>query len=357
LSCTGVNPSSCAGAHPARGRCGASGGGGSVGGAASGSMAAPMGGWTGGEGGALAAARRGLAAAAARRGGAAPRGRREAGLARRWGAGRGPRRARRRLAAAQPARRCRPMAAARRGRSTRRRATAAEDAAAGAHRVTGAEDACARLTPSPSPPPGEVADLRASARKRPRPASAARRCPINNPPPRLPAGADPRSPAPPGWAPPASPFSLLEEATWADPWLTLVACALLNKATAGAVRRVLPRLLQAAPTAEAAAAADPATLAPILRPLGLQTQRATTVVRLSAAFVQSGWADPAELPGVGPYASAAYWIFCAGQWEAFIGSASPSDKDLAAYVRFLEATGGRGAGFARETLPWVGKRA
>ena len=282
LSCTGVNPSSCAGAHPARGRCGASGGGGSVGGAASGSMAAPMGGWTGGEGGALAAARRGLAAAAARRGGAAPRGRREAGLARRWGAGRGPRRARRRLAAAQPARRCRPMAAARRGRSTRRRATAAEDAAAGAHRVTGAEDACARLTPSPSPPPGEVADLRASARKRPRPASAARRCPINNPPPRLPAGADPRSPAPPGWAPPASPFSLLEEATWAD---------------------------------------------------------------------------PAELPGVGPYASAAYWIFCAGQWEAFIGSASPSDKDLAAYVRFLEATGGRGAGFARETLPWVGKRA
>ena len=201
-------------------------------------------------------------------------------------------------------------------------------------------------TPSPSPPPGEAEALRASTTKRRRSAPA--------PTPRLhlPPGADPRLPAP-GWHPPASPASLIEEALYTDPWRLLVACVLLNKATARAVRRALGSVFAVVPTPDAAAATDPATLATVLRPLGLQRRRAATLIALGREFGRGGWSDPASLPGVGPYAAAAYWIFCAGQWRAFAeseGGVPPQDKDLARYVAFLEATDGAGAGFEREAI-------
>jgi hypothetical protein len=46
-------------------------------------------------------------------------------------------------------------------------------------------------------------------------------------------GGDPgRLRLPPGWAPPRSPYSLIEEWLWNQPWRMLVACILLNKTTA-----------------------------------------------------------------------------------------------------------------------------
>lgn len=207
-------------------------------------------------------------------------------------------------------------------------------------------------SPSPSPSPGEAADLRASTTKRPRPAPRPRGAPV----PRLPPGADPTRPAP-GWRPPPSPHALIEEGLCAggehDAWRLLVACVLLNKTTARAARRVLPALFAVAPTPAAAAAADAAALASILRPLGLQNRRAASIVALATAFAAGGWRDPAALPGVGQYAADAYWIFIAGQWEAYAasrGGAAPADKDLRRYVEFLEATGGKGAGFEREAF-------
>ena len=40
------------------------------------------------------------------------------------------------------------------------------------------------------------------------------------------------------WEPPASPFGLIEEQLFTNPWKLLVACLLLNKTTAQAVRKV-----------------------------------------------------------------------------------------------------------------------
>lgn len=169
--------------------------------------------------------------------------------------------------------------------------------------------------------------------------------------PRLPAGADPRAAAP-GWHPPPSPAGLIEEALYADPYRLLVACTLLNKTTAGAVRKLLPSVFALIPTPAAAARVDVDALAALLRPLGLQRRRAGTLAALGAAFCE-GWTDPAALPGVGPYGAAAYWIFCRGQWHEFSeqhGGVPPDDKDLRRYVEFLEATGGAGAGFEREKM-------
>ncbi len=42
------------------------------------------------------------------------------------------------------------------------------------------------------------------------------------------------------WEPPASPFGLIEEQLYPDPWKLLLACLLLNKTTAQAVRKVGP---------------------------------------------------------------------------------------------------------------------
>lgn len=42
------------------------------------------------------------------------------------------------------------------------------------------------------------------------------------------------------WEPPASPFGLIEEQLYPDPWKLLLACLLLNKTTAQAVRKVRP---------------------------------------------------------------------------------------------------------------------
>ena len=136
-----------------------------------------------------------------------------------------------------------------------------------------------------------------------------------------------------------------------DAWRLLAACVLLNKTTARAVRRVLPRLFAVAPDPPAAAAADVVALAAVLRPLGLHNRRAASLVALGRAMAGGGWTDPAALPGVGAYGAAAYWIFMAGQWEAYSaarGGVPPADKDLRRYVEFLEATDGRGAGFERE---------
>lgn len=45
------------------------------------------------------------------------------------------------------------------------------------------------------------------------------------------------------WDPPPSPFGLIEEVLYHDPWKLLVACMLLNKTTGRAVRLTTPNSL------------------------------------------------------------------------------------------------------------------
>jgi len=149
------------------------------------------------------------------------------------------------------------------------------------------------------------------------------------------------------WAPPRSPFGLLEEILWEDEWKLLVACMMLNCTTRLQVDRVLWRLFLLAPTPEAAAAlgADPGApgvrpsgverVERVVAPLGLHRKRAKAFVRLSEEYAEAKKmttraseratserddacgpvrvsAPVASLHGVGAYASDAHAMFCEG---------------------------------------------
>ncbi|EFJ45791.1 hypothetical protein VOLCADRAFT_35340, partial [Volvox carteri f. nagariensis] len=133
------------------------------------------------------------------------------------------------------------------------------------------------------------------------------------------------------WIPPASPWGLIEEVLYDNPWRLLVACILLNKTTGRQVRQVLGPLWRSYPTPEAMAAADPRVVEDILRPLGLQVRRAERLVRFSEEFLSRQWTCPTQLYGVGRYAADAYLIFCKGRWR----EVQPADKDLRRYRDWL----------------------
>ncbi len=94
------------------------------------------------------------------------------------------------------------------------------------------------------------------------------------------------------------------------PFRTLLAEVLLQHTPASRVEPVFDEVVTGWPTFAALAAADPAELADILRPLGLHRRRAQSLVEL-AKIVNTRWSGHppgtqrliAELPGVGPYSS------------------------------------------------------
>ena len=144
------------------------------------------------------------------------------------------------------------------------------------------------------------------------------------------------------WRPPRSPIGLLEELLWDRPWALLLSCILLNQTTRRQVDPVLARLLRAYPDAAAMAAAEPADVEVLLRPLGLHRRRAQTLVAFSRAFLEGTWRSPLELPGIGPYAADAYAIFCTGRWRE--SECEPRDHALRWYVDYLRSVEGASGG-------------
>eukprot|EP00803_Ostreobium_quekettii_P005760 evm.model.scf_1562.5 EVM.evm.TU.scf_1562.5 scf_1562:30486-34605(+) len=149
------------------------------------------------------------------------------------------------------------------------------------------------------------------------------------------------------WVPPQSPYNLLEEELYDDPWKVLVACILLNRTTIGQVRRVVWDLFRICPEARHAAAVDVSTLEQLLRPLGLFRKRAADIKRFSQEYIEKEWKDPLELHGIGKYAADAYQLFCRGRWREVI----PIDRELLSYRDWLFSTGGLGEGLERIESP------
>ena len=141
---------------------------------------------------------------------------------------------------------------------------------------------------------------------------------------------------PEGWSPPCSPWRLIEEWLWHQPWQMLVACILLNRTTAVQVlnHQVLSRIIARWPHPSALASADVEDLIDILRPLGLHRNRARSLQRFSHECIHKQWDYPISLHGIGKYANDAYKIFCLGRWR----TTQPSDKELRKYVCWLRNT-------------------
>ena len=148
------------------------------------------------------------------------------------------------------------------------------------------------------------------------------------------------------WEPPASPYGLIQETLYSDPWKVLVACICLNKTSCAVVRTLIWELFQLVPTPEAALAVPEDAILRIIRPLGL-SKRAGYIKRLSEQYLRDDWRVVTELAGCGKYASDAYALFVSGDWR----EVQPEDKELKKYKAFLLDTDGRGRGLTRDLPP------
>ena len=106
-----------------------------------------------------------------------------------------------------------------------------------------------------------------------------------------------------------SPFELLQEIYYHDPWKSQVCCILLNCTRRVQVDRVRFDLFAKYPTAIALSQADPQELSELLRPLGFYNRRAKSLIRFSTEWSALGWKHPKELYGIGQYAADSWDIF------------------------------------------------
>ncbi|XP_038054571.1 methyl-CpG-binding domain protein 4-like isoform X2 [Patiria miniata] len=130
-------------------------------------------------------------------------------------------------------------------------------------------------------------------------------------------GATKAPPKPTGkkWTPPKSPFNLVQESLFHDPWKLLVATMFLNRTTGVKAIPVLWKFFDSWPNPEVTRKADWKDMVEMLRPLGLHQKRAQMIVRLSDEYLTKDWTYPIELHGIGKYGNDSYRIFCVNEWK------------------------------------------
>ncbi|XP_018114537.2 methyl-CpG-binding domain protein 4 isoform X1 [Xenopus laevis] len=133
------------------------------------------------------------------------------------------------------------------------------------------------------------------------------------------------------WTPPRSPFNLVQETLFHDPWKLLVATIFLNKTSGKMAIPALWEFLKKYPTPEVARAADWKEIAELLQPLGLYELRAKAIIRFSDEYLTKKWRYPIELHGIGKYGNDSYRIFCVNEWK----QVQPQDHKLNYYHSWL----------------------
>lgn len=126
-----------------------------------------------------------------------------------------------------------------------------------------------------------------------------------------------------------SPYELLQEIYYHNPWKSMVCCILLNRTKRAQVDRVREELFRTYNDALDMADADPETLAKILQPLGFQNKRAKTLIKFSEDWVSKDWTDPRDLHGIGQYAADSYDIFYNNKLDI-----NPNDGVLVKYLEW-----------------------
>uniref|UniRef100_A0A1A8F3S1 Methyl-CpG-binding domain protein 4 n=1 Tax=Nothobranchius korthausae TaxID=1143690 RepID=A0A1A8F3S1_9TELE len=133
------------------------------------------------------------------------------------------------------------------------------------------------------------------------------------------------------WTPPRSPFNLIQETLFHDPWKLLVATIFLNKTSGKMAIPVLWQFYERYPSAEVTREADWKPMSDLMRPLGLYELRAKTIIRFSDEYLNKPWRYPIELHGIGKYGNDSYRIFCVGEWR----QVTPDDHMLNKYHAWL----------------------
>nr|XP_021531530.1 methyl-CpG-binding domain protein 4 isoform X1 [Aotus nancymaae] len=133
------------------------------------------------------------------------------------------------------------------------------------------------------------------------------------------------------WTPPRSPFNLIQETLFHDPWKLLIATIFLNRTSGKMAIPVLWKFLEKYPSAEVARNADWRDVSELLKPLGLYDLRAKTIVKFSDEYLTKQWKYPIELHGIGKYGNDSYRIFCVNEWK----QVHPEDHKLNKYHDWL----------------------
>ncbi|XP_054901994.1 methyl-CpG-binding domain protein 4 isoform X1 [Poeciliopsis prolifica] len=133
------------------------------------------------------------------------------------------------------------------------------------------------------------------------------------------------------WTPPQSPFNLIQETLFHDPWKLLVATIFLNKTSGKMAIPVLWVFFEHYPSAEVTREADWKPMSELMKPLGLYELRAKTIIRFSDEFLNKQWRYPIELHGIGKYGNDSYRIFCVDEWK----QVTPEDHKLNKYHAWL----------------------
>ncbi|XP_010072588.1 PREDICTED: methyl-CpG-binding domain protein 4, partial [Pterocles gutturalis] len=133
------------------------------------------------------------------------------------------------------------------------------------------------------------------------------------------------------WTPPRSPFNLVQETLFHDPWKLLIATIFLNKTSGKMAIPVLWEFFKKYPSPEVARTADWKEMSELLKPLGLYELRARTIIKFSDEYLSKRWKYPIELHGIGKYGNDSYRIFCVNEWK----EVQPQDHKLNVYHAWL----------------------
>ena len=135
------------------------------------------------------------------------------------------------------------------------------------------------------------------------------------------------------WIAPKSPYNLIQEQLWEDPWKIFVACIFCNLTKRVQAEPYMWQFFKKYPTAEKASGANSKEIKEMIQPLGLSERRSRTLIKMSNDYINKEWRDnPAILYGIGKYGSDAYNIFCTGIWKEI----TPKDHALNDYHNFLK---------------------
>lgn len=136
----------------------------------------------------------------------------------------------------------------------------------------------------------------------------------------------------PGWIPPRSPYSLIQEDIFPDEWLMLIVCMMLNCTRRKQVEKVLPEFRKRWPTPQDFLRADIAEIEDVCRPLGFAVRRTHNMRSMTERYLAAPWQRARELPGIGEYAAASWEIFCQGVFQ----DKSPNDHALTQYYNWFK---------------------
>lgn len=134
------------------------------------------------------------------------------------------------------------------------------------------------------------------------------------------------------WVPPKSPHGLIQEDLWPDEWKILISCLMLNQTTRKQVDKVIWQFFDKWPDPNSFLQAKLIDVSDLLRPLGFYNRRPKAMQKFTKQYLNSSWAEPIELYGIGKYANDAWRIFCKGDWK----SVDPNDHALNKYHLWLK---------------------